>query len=394
MKKIFVLIVFMAVVINANAQYFADGHHMTYRGVSFAESLQAFRQKLSAKKLEFTHNDPKDLAYLIGEYTSGALDGDLATISYDEKNGRITKISVSTFDRCLSDAKPKFVQLLTDIRKAYPNAVFENVVAKNEWGSRMEKYCWNVLSPDKEYMLGSVYVTLDMNDDDPHYCATMTITDAYNCMLAEDVVYGYDDISYIMSPKYDACYMFLDEDNLVVYPVKNKTVGMVLITSDDRRKILELLYDGDRTEAEKRKILSDYFDSMPIFNKQFLCMTEGSFDNEDVYWGIRQDPDARVSPADVQQQNVASSQQQSAPQVQGRAAAKLDVAKSFREWMFDGIMGKDLVDFYKSNGTYDLMVGIMGGLMKVVGGNEGYKTSWDSYSDAQKAVIHEHDNAR
>ena len=102
------------------------------------------------------------------------------------------------------DAKPKFVQLLTDIRKAYPNAVFENVVAKNEWGSRMEKYCWNVLSPDKEYMLGSVYVTLDMNDDDPHYCATMTITDAYNCMLAEDVVYGYDDISYIMSPKYDA----------------------------------------------------------------------------------------------------------------------------------------------------------------------------------------------
>lgn len=83
MKKIFVLIVFMAVVINAHAQYIADGHHMTYRGVSFAESLQAFRQKLSAKKLEFTHNDPKDLAYLIGEYTSGALDGDLATISYD-----------------------------------------------------------------------------------------------------------------------------------------------------------------------------------------------------------------------------------------------------------------------------------------------------------------------
>lgn len=189
---------------------------MTYRGVSFAESLQVFRQKLNTRNLEFTHNDPKDLAYLLGDYTTGALDGALASISYDKKNGRITKISVSTFDRCLSDAKPKFVQLLSDIRKAYPNAVFENIVGKNEWGSRMEKYCWNVLSPDKEYMLGSVYVTLDLNDDDPHYCATMTITDAYNCMLSEDVVYGYDDISYIMSPKYDACYMFLDEDNLVL----------------------------------------------------------------------------------------------------------------------------------------------------------------------------------
>lgn len=393
MKKIFLLIAFMSLIMNAHAQYIADGHHMTYRGVSFAESLQAFRQKLSANNLEFTHNDPNDLAYLIGEYTTGVLDGDLATISYDQKNGRITKISVSTFDRCLSDAKPKFVQLLSDIRKAYPNAVFENVVAKNEWGSRMEKYCWNVLSPDKEYMLGSVYVTLDLNDDDPHYCATMTITDAYNCMLAEDVFYGYDDISYIMSPKYDACYMFLDEDNLVVYPVKNNTVGMVLITSDDRRKIVELLYDGDRSEAEKRKILSNYFDSMPIFNNQFLCMTEDSFGNKDVYWGIRQDPNARVSPADSQQ-HVASYQQQSTPQVQSGATTKQDVAKSLREWMFDGIMGKDLVDFYKSNGTYNFMVGIMGRLMKVVGGNENYKTSWDSYNDAQKAVIHEHDNAQ
>ncbi len=109
MKKIFLLIAFMSLIMNAHAQYIADGHHMTYRGVSFAESLQAFRQKLSANNLEFTHNDPNDLAYLIGKYTTGVLDGDLATISYDQKNGRIMKISVSTFDRCLSDAKPKFV---------------------------------------------------------------------------------------------------------------------------------------------------------------------------------------------------------------------------------------------------------------------------------------------
>ena len=39
-----------------------------------------------------------------------------------------------------------------------------------------------------------------------------------------------------MYPKYDACYTFLDEDNLVIYPVKNKKIGMVLATSDDRKK--------------------------------------------------------------------------------------------------------------------------------------------------------------
>ena len=61
--------------------------------------------------------------------------------------------------------------------------------------------------------------------------------------------------------------------------------------------------------------------------------------------------------------------------------------------MFDGIMGKELVDFYKSNNTYDSMVGIMGGLIDVMG-RTGGTTNWDLLSPEQKAVIHEHDNGR
>lgn len=56
-------------------------------------------------------------------------------------------------------------------------------------------------------------------------------------------------------------------------------------------------------------------------------------------------------------------------------------------------MGKELVDFYKSNGTYDSMVGIMGGLINVMG-ETGGTTNWDLLSPEQKAVIHEHDNGR
>lgn len=40
-----------------------------------------------------------------------------------------------------------------------------------------------------------------------------------------------------------------------------------------------------------------------------------------------------------------------------------------------------------------IMMRMLGGFMSS-GSDDGYKTQWDSYNDAQKAVIHEHDNAR
>ena len=40
-----------------------------------------------------------------------------------------------------------------------------------------------------------------------------------------------------------------------------------------------------------------------------------------------------------------------------------------------------------------IMMRMLGGFMSG-GSDDGYKTQWDSYNDAQKAVIHEHDNAR
>ena len=84
-----------------------------------------------------------------------------------------------------------------------------------------------------------------------------------------------------MYPKYDACYTFLDEYNLVIYPVKNKKIGMVLATSDDRKKILDLLYNTDCSDAEKRRQIGNYLDQLPLFNQEYLCMIEGCFNSKD-----------------------------------------------------------------------------------------------------------------
>lgn len=114
----------MTLLLGAHAQYIMDGHHMVYKGVSFGESLPTFRQKLKVRNLEFNHDDPNDRAYLLGEYTNGPLRGNIATISYDEVNDRVTKITVSEFYRLSNEAKPKFKQLLANIKRAYPQRPF------------------------------------------------------------------------------------------------------------------------------------------------------------------------------------------------------------------------------------------------------------------------------
>ena len=386
-KYIISALTFLISFINVEAQYVADGHHMSYKGVSFEESLHDFRQQIKNKGISFNTDNPQNEAYCLGSIESGPLANEILAVHYDNKNDRVTKVSVSTFSRFLSDAKPKMQKVLKNIQQTYPNALFDCCACKNEYGSRIEKYCWNILSADRQYMLGSVYVTLDFDDEDPHYCMDVTVTDAYNCMLAEDVFYGHDHISDVMYPDYDSFNYFIDEDNLIFYPVKNKQVGMVLVTGDDRKKILDLIFNSGCSKQEIRRQISNYLKPIPIFNSKFLCTTSGCFNSKDLYWGYRVDPNARVSDWNPQQQYTQSNKPQPA-----RTKTENPVEALQRDF-FEGIMGKELIDFYKQNGSYEMMFGLSKTMTKAILGGNG--TSYmDELSPAQRAVIHEHDNAR
>ena len=53
-KYIISALTFLISFINVEAQYVADGHHMSYKGVSFEESLHDFRQQIKNKGIKLS----------------------------------------------------------------------------------------------------------------------------------------------------------------------------------------------------------------------------------------------------------------------------------------------------------------------------------------------------
>ena len=367
-------------------------HHLRYKGVSMGEAIGDFRRKLKGQGMKFISDNPDDYGFKSAEIVKGALAGQNLSVNYNSKFKCISSLSVSAYFRLWEDAKPVFEKVLKEISQEYPGAVFDVGVFKNEYGSEIEKYCWKVFSDDKKFILGSVYVTIDKNSEDSHYSADIKYYDYYNSMEADGIYFQDYDISSIMYPDYNYCSIYVDDDYLVFYPTKNNKTAMVVAEGDDRKKIIKMLCSG-LLKSEIRPYFASYLNSLPVFNNEYICYTTSCFNNKNVYWGIGDDIKKRNEQEDQdearrQYAEIAARQKSQAVQKKGAISPE----KQFMHGIYESILGKELVDFYKQNGTYEGMFNLLDKMVPAIGGNG--TTSWDLLNDAQKAVIHEHDNGR
>lgn len=368
-------------------------HHLNYKGISMGGTIDYVRYKLKCMGMRFISDNPKDDSYATAEFEKGILEGNYLTIKYNKSSKSVSSFSISTFARIWEDAKPTFEKILKDISNDYPNALFDVGVFKNEYGSTIEKYCWKVLSDDNKYILGSIYVTLDKNSTDPHYCADIKYYDYYNSMEADNVGFEDYDISSVMYPDYDNCLMYIDDDYLILYPTKNGKTTMVVAQGEDRKKIIKLLDTKNVLKSDIRPYITSYLNSMPIYNDKYICLTNSCFNNKDVYWGIGDDIEKMREQADLEEAKEIEAAQEKMRQKQiAQKNSSTSPMKEFMHGIYEGILGKELVDFYKQKGMYDGMFNLFDKLLPGIGGDG--KTSWDLLNDAQKSVIHEHDNAR
>lgn len=367
-------------------------HHLKYKGVSLGETIGDFRRKLKGMGMTFISDNPNDAGFMSVENVGGALKNQDVSINYNSTQKSITSLSAYTFFRWWGDARPIFENILKEISQEYPDAIFDVWVFKNEYGSDIEKYCWKVLSDDKKYILGSVYVTIDKNEEDSHYSAEIKYCDYYNSMEADGIAFDDYDISSIMYPDYNYCSIYVDDDYLIFYPTKNNKTAMVVAGGDDRKNIIKILC-SNLLKSEIRPYLAGYLNSLPIFNDEYVCYTSSCFNNKDVYWGIGDD----IKRKNEQEEKEAMKRQyaEQAARQKSQAVQKsgaMSPAKQFMHGIYESILGKELVDFYKKNGTYDGMFNLFDKMVPAIGGDG--TTSWDLLNDAQKAVIHEHDNGR
>lgn len=367
-------------------------HHLYFNGVSMGRTIEEFRTKLGNNGFRFVSNDPNNEYYMKAEVEKGALEGCYLDVEYNKQLKAISCLSIYSFNRLWVDAKPKFEKVLKEIQRDYPNAYFDLGIFKDEYGSRIEKYCWKILSKDNKFILGSIYVTINMNRVDECYTGTIKYYDYPNAMKVENINFGDYDISTIMFPDYNACFLYIDDDYLILYPVKNNKTGVVVADEEDRKNIIKLIDTKDIYKSEIREKISRYLAKMPIFDENDVCMTSSCFNNQKVYWGIGDDiikkrkEEARNEAIRLRKDQINMYQKK-----ESNNNIKENINKLKRD-LHDWIIGKDLVDFYKKRG---MLNGIYNSIDKMsLGGSSSSGTNWDGLNDAQKSVIHQNDNAR
>lgn len=284
MKKLLIFL-FLAIagICETKAQYtIADNNHMTYRGVSLGLDISDFAKQLNAKGVSFGDEG----FYDSGEFTDGSFEFQTLDVAYDQYEKRLKNVGVYWFYRLREEAEPFVASIYADIQRSYPNAQFDYMICKNEYGSREERYCCRILSEDKQTLKGSVVVVLNIDDNDPHYSASVKYYDTYNSMMVDGLKYGIYDLSDMMSPYYDSCYLFLDEDCVIINPKKDNVAGMLMARGADREYVLETLFRNDCTKEEKGSQLYGHLAGLPLFDKNYICTTSFCLNDSDIYWGM------------------------------------------------------------------------------------------------------------
>lgn len=342
-------------------------HRLSFQGVSMALGADPFARKLAGKGLKVM-KDSYDNRYTFIGSIAGQKDF-FVSVWYDEKGKDIREISaLHAYSSYLEASKP-CEAMMTNLRKAYPHSLESITHTEVENGDIEHRLCLKVLSSDGKYNLGSVYYVLTQPKTDGATTVRVTYKDSYVSTHLDGVDYGLLDISSIMKPYFDHCLMFVDDSSVDFEIVKGDRKARVNAMGPDREQILKCIFrDKDYKNAIAR--LQNYLGGLPVFDRNFTLGTYYCFDHPELYPGGKN-----------MMQQLKSRQ---------LAAQRMDY--NISDFLMEKIFTKEELEYLNAYGSYKLLRNSLPAIFGAVGGNGS--TQWGGLNDAQKAVIHEHDNAR
>ena len=342
-------------------------HRLSFQGVSMAYGADPFARKLIAKGLK-VKKDLYDNRYCFTGSIAGQKDY-FVSVWYDEKGKDICEISaLHVYDSYLEASKP-CETMMSNLRKAYPHSVESITHTEFENGNIEHRLSLKVLSSDGKYNLGSVYYVLTQPKTDGATTVRVVYKDSYVSTHLDGVDYGLLDISSIMKSYFDHCLMFVDDSSVDFEIVKGDKKARVSATGDDREQILKCIFrDTDYKNAIAR--LQNYLGGLPVFGKYFTLGTSYCFDHPELYPGGK---------------NMLQ-------QLKSRLLAAQRKDYNISDFLMEKIFTKEELEYLNAYGSYKFLRNSLPAIFGAVGGNGS--TQWGGLNDAQKAVIHEHDNAR
>lgn len=339
----------------------SPNHHMTFLGISMGKSVSAFEAALKQKGFKYT-KDPYSDEYFFKGNAFGLSNAYMKIFTDDSQHIKYLYITKKVYNK--SAVEKSISALKNFINVNYKNKCYTERNLYREDNFKEKNCLWDIFSADKSYHTGNINVEIGYHSIE--YIFEVYVEDISNSDL--NYMQKRYDLSQYITPTYAKAYLdvFPKYSNLVMYNSDGTSEVYNIQFPDDFTKFI---YSDKYNEFEKKFIFYEYAKDVKKMN---IPKSSSLYNLESIY-NLRLDYD-----------RAKAEYLSSHPQNNGYGIAN---------FFFDSVMGKDLVNFYKSSGQYDYFIDCLKKGSRN-GSSSGSSTNWDGLSDSQKAVIHEHDNAR
>lgn len=368
--------------------------HIKFMNISLNENLETFKRKLRQNNYsvkDYYYGDEYETV-IKGNY--GGLSDFKFTIDYDYENKIID--SFSGFKKCntVAEANKLFGILKNYINTKYKRANTEDFNFEVIQGYKTHLYSKQILNA-KNDIIGRISLSLSKtskNEYDeevsPYYKITIRYTDRKNCLKSDrlssypisvpkecsmqgkydsNINYTRYNISVFSSPMFQVCYLDVNEEYLKFTSIREGKTYFMYAFEQDRTDVLNNLFGVVVQDKDKGGIFQNYIKRtfLQASNNALLCTYNMMETAGNEYFISKRN-----------KSNDNNSQM------------------SAGEAMFCLWEGSARIAKYKADGSYYTRMKAFIRRWNAIAGSGGGSTNWDGLSDAQKAAIHEHDNAR
>lgn len=339
-------------------------HHLLFQGVPLGGNAFTFAARMKAKGHSVERND--DCKYLAFYGSIAGQKGFGCAVRYDASN-RAYKLEASKAYNTYQEALRACDDIMRRLDLAYPDGERETSRAKNEQGETLYHSTINVLSADGAYALGSVQLTLHCPADSGQSFIDIVYVDTYTMRKHEGSPRGLIDLTRLVSDQLDHCLMSINDQSIDFYLTKGDHTGQISAYGMDRNSVLDCVFKTGNS-AQALADMRRYLLGLPALSASVTLDTRGCFENPQLFPG-GVNPDQQVT--------------RTVPKTQ---------SYQIKDWVMEMIFPKEHIELMKAGGYYNILSNSLPAIFGAVGGNGS--TAWDSLDESQKAVIHEHDNAR
>lgn len=339
-------------------------HQMSFLGISFSKSLSSFENSLKQKGYRHVGEDYYDEHHYKG-FLYGNKEVPLSIVFDDDHNIKMLYSENKFHNKAI--ALSYYNKMKQGITSNYSHTLKTTRNVFDKYNDTENHIYWDVFSTDNQFHIGHIELFMATHNDLSEYDVTFRYIDIPS-NYSEYVLKKYDITDYIR-PTYAMGYVEIYPcySNLTLY---NSDGSVEKYCIDLEHNIEKFILNNKYNNDEKKYILNQY---MAKIRSEKRSKANYLFDIT----------------ASIYFDNYTHDYERAKEEYNNHPHQMSKGELWFCLWE-----GSERIAKYKADGSYQRRMQMFINTWNSIAGSGGGSTNWDGLNDAQKAAIHEHDNAR